>query len=31
MNTSIAEEKEKGRDGGHGVVGYVHGFVDGTL
>jgi hypothetical protein len=31
MNMSIAEEKEKGRDGGHGVDGYVHGFVDGTF
>ena len=31
MNTSIPEKKEKGRDGGHGVDGYVHGFMDGML
>ena len=31
MNTSIAEEKEKGTDGGHGVDGYVHDFADGAL
>jgi len=31
MNTSIAEEKEKGRDDGDGVDGYVHGFADGML